>query len=163
MILIPRTIFKNTRIAGSVLFLLIFPAVCLAQIEIKAEVDKQKITTDDELVYKLIISSADEPIPRPKFPDFKSFLVASQANTSDINIKGNSNKIGAIYVFILIPKEAGKFTIEPTEIKTKKATYKSESFQIEVVQGERKLVPSEPPKDVPEIPQEESPKEKVLL
>ncbi|MDD5044078.1 MAG: BatD family protein [Candidatus Omnitrophica bacterium] len=133
---------RNLRIITIVLCLLILPALCLAQIEIKAEVDKQKIATGEELVYKVVITSGSEAITSLKFPDFKGFSVISQANTSDINIKGNAEKVGAIYIFILLPEKAGTFSIGPTEIKTKKATYKSVSFQIEVAQSSGSAPPA---------------------
>ncbi|MCM8771413.1 MAG: BatD family protein [Candidatus Omnitrophica bacterium] len=151
------------KIIGCICFLLMVfsPAFCLAQIEIKAEVDKKKVSTDEELVYKLIISSTASSIPAPEFPDFKDFYVISQANTSNITIKAPSSKITVIYVFVLVPKEAGKFIIEPSQIKTKSAIYKSESFEIEVVEGKRKFIPPESPKP-PLLPQE-GPKEKIIL
>jgi len=144
------------------LLCLCLASFCFAQIQIKAEVDKNKLATDEELIYKLIISSSGQALPQPKFPEFKGFIVISQANTSNITIKGNSPKIGVIYVFIMVPKEAGIFTIEPTELKTKDATYKSESFQIEVSQAEGKSIPQESP-ETPQAPQDESPKEKIIL
>lgn len=120
-------------------------SLCFAQIEIKAEVDKRKLSTAEDLVYKLIVSSSEKSLPQPVFPDFKGFYVVSSAHTSDISIKGKEAKIGAVYVFILVPKEAGKFTIGPAQVKTKTATYKTGSFEIEVLPAQPKepVEPSE--------------------
>jgi len=115
----------------------IYAKPVFGSIEIKAEVDKKEISVQEELVYKVVVSATDEPLPVPEFPDFKGFQVISQANTSNIQIKDKSAKVAAVYVFILLPQESGKITIAPTRIKIKNKLYESESFEIEIRQAEK--------------------------
>ncbi len=113
-----------------ILLFVILVSTVYAEIELKAEVDKKSVSTDDEIIYKLSVSaSGEKQLPLPKFPGFKGFLVISQANTSNISIKGRESILKAIYVFILLPQEIGKLTIDAAEIKASGKVYKSDSFE----------------------------------
>ena len=132
-----------------------------AEIEIKAQVDKTDVTTDDDIVYKVIISSQTlKSLPEPEFPDFKNFDVLSSAQTSQISLGQGEIKSLLIYVFIIRAKRTGEFNIGPSKIIVNNKEYFSEKFQIEVRQGSRQLSPE------PEIPKEEkmqSEPERVIL
>lgn len=125
---------KNKIIIAAI-FVFLFTAIAFAETSIKAEVDKISITTDDTIVYKLIISSDEKNIPQPEFPKFEGFKVLSSAETSQIRFAKGIQKAGVIYVFILSPAEVGKITIEPSVIKIGNQTYSSDSFEIEVKPG----------------------------
>lgn len=135
-----------------------FSFICqsLAQTQIKSEVDKIKISTDEALTYKLTIASSEKKITQPKFPEFKDFVVLWQAESSTISfIKGGAKTI-LVYTFLLTPKNTGKFTIEPTQVKTEGKTYASEEFEIEVTLGE--LSPKALPEEKPLKPKKAMPK-----
>ncbi|MFH1640636.1 MAG: hypothetical protein ABIA66_01595, partial [Candidatus Omnitrophota bacterium] len=68
-----------------ILFILISSVNIRAETNIKAEVDKSAITTDETIVYKLTITSSEKNIPQPTFPQFNEFIVLSQAQTSEIS------------------------------------------------------------------------------
>ncbi len=136
----------------------ILPFKCFAAIEMKAQVDKQKISLGEELVYKLVVTATDEPLEKPEFPDFKGFLVLSQAHTSNITVKAKEAKVAAVYVFILLPQETGKLVIAPAQLKSKDKIVKSQSFEIEVEPAQEKIL-LEPPDILPQT----TPEEKITL
>lgn len=121
-----------------------------AETSVKAEVDKTTITTDEDLTYKLIISTDEKNIPQPQIPKFEGFNVLSSAQTSGIKFAGGVQKIGAVFVFILTPADVGKFKIEPSTIKVKNKVYATDSFEIEVTQGKTKPQPKQQEKLIPE-------------
>lgn len=141
------------------IFVFLLTAAAFAETSIKAEVDKTSITTDDTIVYKLIISSDEKNIPQPEFPKFEGYKVLSSAETSQIRFAKGIQKAGVIYVFILSPGNLGKIKIEPSVIKIGNKTYSTDAFEIEVTQGKArpeakpKATPQKP--SLPEMPQPE--------
>jgi hypothetical protein len=142
------------KIAAACFIIAIFfiGAAC-ANETIKAEVDKLKITTDDEVTYKLNIVSDRNNTSYPKLPDFKGFDVISQAQSTTVSFQKGQPDVLMTYVYILAPTAAGKFTIGPSSVKISGKVYSTQSFEIEVTQG--KNLPAPQPEEEPE---EEQPK-----
>ena len=138
-----------------------FSFICqsFAQTQIKSEVDKTKISTDEALTYKLTITSSEKKITQPKFPEFKDFVVLWQAESSTISFIKEGAKTILVYTFLLAPKNTGKFTIEPTQINLEGKTYTSEKFEIEVILGE--LSPKALPEEKPFKPKKALPESEV--
>lgn len=140
--------------------LFLFIGRASAEISIKAEVDKISITTDENLTYKLIITSTQDKIPEPQVPKFTGFTVLSQAQSSTFSYLKTGPKTILVFAFVLAPTDIGKFKIEPSAIKIKDQTYSTDTFEIEVTQGEaRPKAPSEPESPLPEerLPKSDQP------
>ena len=116
-------------------FLFLLTKVCIAQPSINASVDRVKLSTDETLTYKLTIAFSSKNIPQSKFPEFKDFYLVSEAESSTISFLKEGAKTILVYAFILAPKNTGKFSIEPAQIKTEGKTFTSEGFEIEITQG----------------------------
>jgi len=149
----------------SVIFTSLFIAEAFAQTSIKAEVDKAIVTRDDDITYKLIITSSEKNIPKPQLPKFTGFKIISSAQSSTVSftpplragagfIKGDAKTI-VVYAFVLIPTDIGKFKIEPSSIKIKNETYSTSTLEIEVKQG--KVKPKAEPEQKPPQPEETQP------
>lgn len=146
------------------IFMLTFMAGAFAYTDIKAQVDKLSLPTDDTLNYKITVTSTDQNVPSPALPKFESFNVLSQGQTSTLSFARNQVKTVSVYAFVLAPKGVGKFKIEPTQIKIEGDVYATKDFEIEVTQG--KLKPKLLPEEKPALPQENQPesgKPQVLL
>lgn len=128
-------------------FILLFPFIARAEEVIKAEVDKQDISQDQTLTYKITIS-AQGNITAPQFPKFTGFKVLSQVQSSEISVvKGGVTSV-MVYAFILMPNVPGTIKIEPATIKIKDKTFLTDGFEIHV-NPSRKAVPSTPGQEVP--------------
>lgn len=125
----------------SVILVFLFALTACAQVSIKAEVNKSKVTLDDILTYKLTITSELKNMPKPQLPDFSGFSVISQAQSSNISFEKAKFGIQLEYIYILRPVGTGKFTIGPSSIKIKGDTYYTDSFEIDVTQARGKLKP----------------------
>jgi hypothetical protein len=111
--------------------------LAFAQTEIKSRVDKDKVTTDETVTYKVTVESSESFIPQPAFPEFKDFAIISSLQSSQASWGKEGAKSSMEYVFVLLPKAIGKLKIGPATLKTKDKTYSSEELQVEVVQGKR--------------------------
>ena len=139
----------------AILFILFAPTIAFAEVTIKAEVDKTSITTDDNITYKLTITSSEKKIPEPQLPEFKGFYVLTQAQSSNISFAKSNIKTTLVYAYVLAPKDVGKFEIGPSTIKIQGKTYSSDTFEIEVKQGKTK--PQAPPEQEPSQTESEEP------
>ncbi|MBU1869494.1 MAG: BatD family protein, partial [Candidatus Omnitrophica bacterium] len=100
-----------------ILLFLIYSAPALfGETVVKAEVDKVSVTTDDQITYKLTITSSEKNIPAPKVPKFDNFIVLSQAQSSQISLKKGDVNTFVVYAFVLAPAKVGKFKIEPSVV-----------------------------------------------
>ena len=128
---------------------LAFSALCIscasAEISLRCEVDKKSISTDDRLVYKLIVSSSEKNIPAPIPPAFDGFDIISQAQSSTVIFGESDIKTILVYAYILAPLEPGKFRIKPATLTIKVKTYTSEEIEIEVTPGRK--VPRRQPQE----------------
>lgn len=111
-------------------------ATAFAEINIKAEVDKNNITTDEILVYKLIIELGQEKNLPLKLPDFNGFKIISRSQSSLVNWNRQRQvKTSVIYIFGLLPYSAGKIIIQPAKLRVKDKTYQSEAIEVEIKPG----------------------------
>lgn len=133
----------------------LFIVTAFADTSIKAEMDKVKISTDESLTYKLIITSTEKNIPAVQLPDFKGFSVLSQARSSTVSFAERNLKTILVYAYILAPEEQGKFKIGPSTIKVRGKVYSTQGFEIEVIQGEAKAKPQ--PEQKPPLPKKLKP------
>ena len=122
----------------------IFSKNCWGEVLIKADIDKDKITTDEALTYKITINSSDKDAPQLELPKFDGFQVISQAQSSTLSFSKSGAKSHLVYVYILAPQGVGKFKISPAVIKIKGRNYSTQSFEVEVIQGEVHSVPRIP-------------------
>jgi hypothetical protein len=137
-------------------FLFFLTPLAFAQNEIKAEVNKTKLTTDEVLTYTLIISSDEKKIPQPQLPDFKGLSIISQAQSSQMSLANGKMKVSLVYAYGLAAPEPGKFEIKPSSIKIGGKTYSTDSFKIEVSKGEGEP-PAFRPKESPALPKRPQP------
>ena len=142
----------------AVIFTLFFISASFAETAIKAEVDKNKITTDETLTYKIVITSSENKLPGPEVPKFEGFSIISQAQSSTISFVTGKIKTILVYAFILGPTDKGKFIIPPAIIKVNNETYSSDSFEIEVTMG--KTLPKPKLQESPVFPKEGQPPSK---
>ncbi|MDD5348198.1 MAG: BatD family protein [Candidatus Omnitrophica bacterium] len=145
-------------IAG-VVFLCAF--VCavpaLAETAITSEVDKQTISAQELLTYKVVVVSSEKNIPQPVIPAFEGFVVVSQAQSTTSSFQRGAVKTILVYAFILLPRETGTLKIKPAQIRVNGTAYASKALEITVTgQIPRPEIPWE--QEQPEVPDSGQPK-----
>lgn len=129
----------------------LFMAPVYAETTIRAQVNKTRITTDEPLIYKVVVSSDEKMLPALELPKFEGFAQVSKSQSSSISLTAGKITTKLSYDFILASLKPGKITIGPSQIKIKDQFFKSESFDIEVTQGKNK--PKIPPQNKLQSPQ----------
>ncbi|MFC1658677.1 BatD family protein [Candidatus Omnitrophota bacterium] len=142
----------------SVFFVLAFAACACAETSLKAEVDKLNMTTDEYITYKLTVTSSGQDISDVEVPGFQGFRIITQTQSSNVSLIKGELKTIITNTYILVPIRTGTFKIEPSKVKMKDKTLKSEPFQIEVKEGKPKPQPEqEPPQPEAIQPDSEEP------
>lgn len=131
---------KNKIAIVILLTLVLFKVAAYAETTIKAEVSKTKITTDEALAYKIVISSDEKMLPALELPKFENFSISSQGQSSSIAFNAGKIITSLKYELILFPLKAGRIKINPSQMKIGAQVYKSQSFEIEVGQGKREPI-----------------------
>ncbi|MBN1913407.1 MAG: BatD family protein [Candidatus Omnitrophica bacterium] len=113
-----------------------------AEITLKAQVDKLRLTTDEVLTYRLSVKTQEKNPPALTLPQFDGFAVVSQSQSSSFRM-GRDEDSSFEYIFLLAPLSAGKLKIGPAVVKSKGRSFSSDAFEIEVGQGKR-VTPDSP-------------------
>lgn len=152
------------RIILIAIFIILGASLLFAETNIKAEVDKTKIASNETITYKFIIASTEKKIPQPTLPKFDGFRVLSNLQSSQVSVSKGVMKAAIVYIRILAPQQPGKLKIGPGQIKIAGKTIASDSFDIEVRAGKakhRSIVPGPKiriiPRTKPSIPKRNLP------
>ncbi|MFH1655077.1 MAG: BatD family protein [Candidatus Omnitrophota bacterium] len=128
-----------------------------ADIDIKASVDKNKISQDETVTLSIVITSNMNYLPKIQLSDLKEdFEILSTAQSQDISLKGRQTNLVVNFQYILLPKKYGKLTIKPIEAGYKGKVYKTEPIDIEVSRSQKPIIPQQ------ESPPEEKVQETIL-
>ena len=134
-----------------------------ASVGIKSSVDKQKITQDEAIIFKVDIVGELKTQPEIKLPDFKKdFEIVSTEQLQSFSVAKGKVSREASFIYVLSAKAAGKFTIGEVEVKIGKESFKTAAIDIEVTPAKNPRPKS--PEQKPRIPAEiESDEEQVIL
>lgn len=124
--------------------------VCFAETTIKAEVDKETITADETVTYKLTVISSDRNVSQPAFPEFARFDVLSQSQSSSFSFSDGGTKTMLVYVLVLFPRETGTLEIPAASLSADGKRVSSAKLSVRVTPGTgkfRRPLPAPGPKN----------------
>ena len=132
-------------------------------VSIKSSVDKQKISQDEVVIFKVDIAGELSAQPEIKLLDLKKdFEVVSSEQSQSFSIAKGKVSREASFIYVLSAKATGKFTIGEVEVKIGKESFKTAAIDIEVTPAKnpRPKSPEQKPRIPPGI---ESDEEQVIL
>lgn len=106
------------------------------ELELTAEVDKNKLTLEDS-IYLKIIALGSQNSPAPQLPPLPDFRVRSGGTSSSTQIINGNISASSAHTFILTPKKAGEFIIGPATLSKDGKTYKTEPIKVTVSEPSR--------------------------
>jgi len=119
-------------IAG-VLLLVSAATACFADdVSFVASVDKDQVSLGDRVVLTLMVTGAQNP-QTPQLPASDGFDVVSGGTSSQYNIVNGSMFASRSFMYVLVPKKAGKFTVGPATVTCDGTDYKTKPIEIEVL------------------------------
>ena len=128
--------FIKSILLYSLTIILYIANISAQDVELKATVNKNKVSLNETFEYKIEISGKSMNLPDPKFPAFEDLAILSGPNSSTniqwINGKMTSSKI---YSFYMQAQIIGTIKIEPASIESDGNEIFSNDISIEVVKG----------------------------
>jgi len=97
------------------------------------------------------LSGPVKSIPRPSLPDLSEFDVYSSGTSSNISIVPGAINYQTIYSYVLVPRKAGDYVIQPATVTVSGKTYATTALTLKV-QAASPSKPSPPPPSTPGQP-----------
>lgn len=121
-------------------------AIIAEEPSVSANVDKQTANQDEEIALTIKVSDVKGNIAAPKLPNFSGFDTFYAGRSSHFAFINGRSSSTVEFSYILVPKAAGVFTLDPIDLNVNGKTYRTDPIQIEVL-GKRSSssVPSIPP------------------
>lgn len=116
------------------LAIVISTTLTAAGIQLTASVDKQALSLDQYLTYKVTITGDNlKGIPRIELPNFeKEFKVISSSKSNSFSIINGAMSSAINYEYQLVPLKSGTLRIKPATLKYKKNAYKTQSITVQI-------------------------------
>lgn len=112
---------------------LLFPlAAGAADLTISAQVDKNTVALDDQLVLQVNVSGSGN-IPNPQLPDLANFTSYSSGRSQSISIINGKMSSQVSFNYVLVPRTTGKFTIGAVTLPHEGRTYQTQPIPVEVI------------------------------
>ncbi len=139
-----RAGWSSLLFAVTLLTVLGIPCEGSAQ-KVRAWVDKDVATLEDQIT--LIVSLSDEKAPRgrPELPPLPEFRVTEGGSSSRIEIVNFKKSSSIQYTYFLLPRRAGIFTIGPVRVRIQDRTLESQPIQVRI------LPPDQSPEERPAV------------
>jgi hypothetical protein len=121
-----------------VLFLYITRISYADDISISADVDRQEIAIDEQLTLTITVSGSVSNIPQPTIPALDGFTAYSSGRSQNISIINGQVNSSVTFTYILVPNEAGDYTLGPFTINYKGQAYSAGPINIKVLPKSQK-------------------------
>ncbi|MBN1995048.1 MAG: protein BatD [Anaerolineae bacterium] len=119
--------------------------VVLAQSPIMVQVDRTTLSTDEELLLTVTVTSELVNIPQPDLSGLVDFAVINSGSSTQISIINGKMTSQGIYRYHLQPLKAGNLVIPSLSVTIDGQTYQTESIHIKVTPGLNPTLPGTPP------------------
>lgn len=84
-----------------------------AQLIISAQVDKETVALDDQVILTVTVSGPQASLPDPRLPELPNFSVYSSGRSQSISIVNGRMSATTAHSFVLVPRAVGKGIIGP--------------------------------------------------
>lgn len=128
----------------------LFPALpILAQgtVSVTAEVNRTRITTDDQLTLTVTIEGDYQQFGEPQLPLLAGFNVVHSSRSSQFSMINGVVSGRAVFTYRLQPIRIGNLAIDPFTIVIDGSQYQTQPIAIEVIQGVAPTPSAAPPAD----------------
>lgn len=104
-----------------------------AQLSISAQVDKETVALDDQVVLTVTVSGPHASLPDPRLPELPNFSVYSSGRSQSISIVNGRMSATTAHSFVLVPRAVGKGIIGPIIVSQDGAAARTEPIELQIV------------------------------
>jgi hypothetical protein len=135
----------------SLLLIGIFALPAGAQSPLTAEVDRNRLSTDEVLTLKVTIDTSAGQASQPALPTLDGFELLGSSSGTQISIVNGDMSTHATYSYSLHPTQEGQLVINPVAVQIDGQVYNTQPIMIEVSQGTGQVQPA-PNQGLPTMP-----------
>ena len=123
------------RTFSFLLFLLfaVTPALKAEDVSVTSAFDKRSVHVNEEIHLTIRIHGARGNIPAPRLPSFRGFDTFYTGRASNITFINNVSTSSVEFSYVLVPKAAGRFTLDPIEVTVGGKSFRTDPVEIEVL------------------------------
>ncbi len=133
---------KKIGLILSLSFLLVLPAQA-EEVRVTSSLDKRTAQIDEEIHLTLRVTGTQGNIQAPRLPAFKGFDTYYTGRASRITFVNNVSTSTVEFSYVLVPKKAGRFTLDPIEVSVENQVFRTGPINIEILGSQGKV--SQPP------------------
>ena len=124
---------KKTGILFAILLLTAGSLAWASEVQVAGAVDKNQAQVDEEISFTIKILGGQGNIQAPRLPAFQGFDSFYTGRTSQFTFVNGKSSSTVEFNYVLVPKVAGRFMLNPVEVWIEGKRYQTESIQLEVV------------------------------
>lgn len=135
------------------LSLAVVPVLAQSDIFFTASVNQQKITSDQIVSLRLLLSGAGTRTGQPQIPPLDDFIIVSTSQSTQLTIVNGKASSQVTYNYQLQPAKVGTLIIPSISIEVEDQVYQTEPINIEVTQaGSAPVQPGQTPQPTSDQP-----------
>lgn len=140
---------KKSIVTFCIGVLFFLPAAAFADdVRVTASLDKRSAQVGEELHLTLRVTGQSMNLQAPRLPQLDGFETYYTGRASRITLVNGISSSNVEFSYVLIPKQAGRFTIGPVEIPAGSQVLRTEPMNVEILGGQAP-VPSAPSAPAP--------------
>jgi len=112
-----------------------YSIVSAQNISISASVDKNRVTLNEQLVLRVVVSGDVSDMPNPTLPGLSGFTAYSSGRSQNISIVNGKVSSSISFDYVLVPNSPGTHIIGSVVLDFRGNVYKTDPITVEVVQG----------------------------
>lgn len=105
---------------------------CAKDLRVYAEVDRAKLTLEDQLVVRIVIEGRARSLAQPERPPLKDFEVFYRGSSQNMQIVNGKVTASTTFTFLLLPKHAGALTVGSFTVRHGGKVYRTDPIQVRV-------------------------------
>ena len=106
------------------------------QITVSSQVDKTQVAAGEPITFSVTIAGPLATEPKVTLPSFEGFRVVSTGQSQSVRWQGGVQQRSVTLQYLLLPAEAGKYTLGPVVVEHDGQTYKTTPIAVEVTDEE---------------------------
>lgn len=131
----------SIRLIGAVISVLtMFISGSSLAARVSASVDRNELHLGEQMSLSVTVDG-DQDAEEPILPAMPGFSVYGQGSSTQMKIMNGKVSASISYNYVLVPKQAGTFTIDPIQVPVQGQTYRTQPFSVRVLAAD--AVPSQ--------------------
>ena len=102
-------------------------------IQVTSTFDKRSVQVNEEIRLSIRITGAAGNIQAPRLPSYQGFDTFYTGRASHITFVNGRSSSTVEFSYVLVPRTAGRFTLDPIDVTVQDRTFRTERIDIEVL------------------------------